>query len=256
METTISLGSSIIASTLTYPVDIIKTKYQTTNNQSIPSIIKNIYSKGGYRGFLRGLSPHLTTYPIFWGVFFNVKKRGSISLFNKDHVYKNKMVNSLYASGVASLVANPLFVIKTRVQTETAKRCYTDIVGNMFRKEGIRSFYKGMSATLSNNTKLCGQMPLYDFLRVKTDSSVIASLSAKLTCSSIFYPFDLVRTTQRVSINKLSMGEAFRNVYIGGGIRGLYKGVILYSCLTGPNFMLMMYFKDMFTTVLNGRNKI
>lgn len=106
-EFAIGTISSVISYGLTYPIDAIKTNYQIANLKQKPSlgdINKLIYMDHyGVRGYYRGFSSILITYPLFWGIFFEAR------------THSNVMV----ASGVASLITNPLFVLKTRFQSVT-----------------------------------------------------------------------------------------------------------------------------------------
>lgn len=210
--------SSIIASSLTYPIDLIKTNYQIANSQTYKpnttEIIKNIYRTGGCPGFYKGVSSTLMTYPLFWGVFFQTKD------------YTNVMV----ASSVASFVTNPLFVLKTRFQTNSNMKYY-HLIDDIYKKEGINGFYKGFRSTLANNTKLWIQFPLYDKIKMELDNNrhnihnrhnniVVASLLSKIISSSIYYPTDLIRTNQRNIKTNVSMFEVSKNIYKSNGVRG------------------------------------
>jgi solute carrier family 25 folate transporter 32 len=158
-------------------------------------------------------------------------------------------VNALLSAGVASTVANPLFVLKTRLQTDILnnKPVYNNYVGsvrNILATEGVRSMFKGLWTTIGSNTKLALQFPFYDYLKDKEYNTFTASIVSKTTVSTLFYPADLIRTNQRDTISRLSFMDAAKKTYKSRGISGLYRGVTLYNLMTGPNFVLMMVFKD------------
>jgi solute carrier family 25 protein 38 len=117
------LISSSLAIYLTQPIDTLKIQYQIskTNNNTIKSIIQNIYHKQGLFGFYKGTTSMLSTYPIFWSIFFEFKNK-KFEFFKNKHT--NNVANTIIASSVASAVANPLFVLKTRKQTAITKGIY------------------------------------------------------------------------------------------------------------------------------------
>lgn len=246
-----SFTSSGLASTIVYPVDLLKTQFQVNQinratGLTVPGLAKNIYRTQGVRGFFRGLPPHLMTYPIFWATYFQVNE---LNLKPFDVQYPNKVVNALLSAGVASTVANPLFVLKTRLQTDILnnKPVYNNYVGsvrNILATEGVRSLFKGLGTTIGSNTKLALQFPFYDYLKDNGYNTFTASILSKTTVSTLFYPADLIRTNQRDTTSRLSFVDAAKKTYRSRGIFGLYRGVLLYNLMTGPNFVLMMVFKD------------
>lgn len=248
-EFIIGLTSSFLASATVYPVDVVKTQYQVSK-LPVKNIVSNIIKTDGVYGFYRGLPPHLMTYPIFWGVYFQTDK---YKLNISNHQYVNKVASSLFASTVASTVANPLFVIKTRLQTENLKSTksittYSGMVRNIYRFEGVPGYFKGLYSTVLGNSKLAIQFPLYDYINEKTGSVVVSSLLAKTVSSTILYPTDLIRVQQRDSIKKMTIVDISKTIFKERGISGFYRGCLLYNMVSVPNFVLLMVFRDMFNS--------
>ena len=252
MEFISSYVSSLIASAIVYPIDVIKTQYQVSNiNKGLQTnsyqLTKKLYIDNGMNGFFRGLTPNLLTYPIFWATFFQTKK---LDYKPTGYEYVDKCYMAFLSSGVASTIANPLFVFKTRMQTNNLNNNinanYIVLVKSMYNNEGLSSFMKGLGPTLANNSKLVIQFPLYDYLKTKNDSVFLSSLISKTLASTIFYPFDLIRINQRESVSKLSFIDATKKVYYGTiknskpTFLNFYKGVVLYNFVTAPNFIIMM----------------
>jgi hypothetical protein len=256
MEFLISSSSSIISSSVVYPIDLVKTQFQRTritqSNITVNKLILQLFNKRGPLGFYRGMTSHLLTYPIFWGVYF---QSSSIDVNVSEYKYCNKFIKSMIGSSIASGITNPLFVIKTRLQLENRHNInrisYPSLIRYIYNNEGVFGFTKGLKSTLINNTKLGLQFPLYDYLMEYINNVFLSSGLAKITASSIYYPFDIVRTNQRDSNIRLSITEALRKIYINNGIRGFYKGVMLYNLVTGPNFIIMMILKEYLTSMLN-----
>lgn len=261
MEFIISSTSSVLSSTLVYPIDVIKTQYQVANinqknQQNAIQMARYINKTQGLIGFYKGLGPNLMTYPLFWGFYFEMRK---VNYQPTGYLYPDKIFMSFISGVGATTLVNPFYVMKVRIQTEILHQRYKNnqsslyhiLVKNIYQKEGIIGFYKGWSTTQLNNIKLGIQLPFYDYLKEKTDSTIISSMVAKLSASTVFYPFDLVRTNQRDSINKIRVIDCLRDIYQKEGIRGLYRGVGLYNLMTGPNFIFMMYFKDLIISLMD-----
>jgi solute carrier family 25 folate transporter 32 len=240
-EFTIGTVSSIISYSLTYPIDAIKTNFQIANLKQKPvisDVVKQIYSTHGIRGYYRGISSTLITYPLFWGIFFQT----------------NAQTNVFVASTAASLFTNPLFVLKTRFQSMShnhqltnQRLSYFNLTKNIYQNEGIGGFFKGFGSSVANNTKLWIQFPLYDEMNKRTNNVVVSSMVAKIASATIYYPTDLIRTNQRNLKESKSMLEVGKSIYKANGIKGFYSGVLLYNLISIPAFVVMMSCRDYFT---------
>lgn len=150
-------------SIITNPIWVIKTRMISTERStpgaysSIIDGIKSIYQKEGIIGYYRGLLPAL----------FNVGQ-GAVQLSLYD-IIKRHMINQhidktdeqlttfqyFYASSLSKMVSTvmfyPLQVVRSRLQvvsTSNKLKSATAMSLQMFHNEGIRSFYKGLSANL------------------------------------------------------------------------------------------------------------
>lgn len=195
-EFVLSSASSFIASIVTYPVDAIKTNHQIAlynQKSSVPSVIKNMYAQGGAKSFYKGISGTIITAPVFWGIFFQTKDNIKI---NTAYPIINNATSSFIASSSASLITNPLYVLKTRFQSsvfqnqslrsrkqledvtkniilgkhqtsltiDSSTTSYLSLCKNILHREGFSGFFKGYMSTVTNNTKYCIQFPLYDHI--------------------------------------------------------------------------------------------
>lgn len=245
-------ASSAMAYTIVYPIDVVKVQYQcqvTTVKFSAQELIRNIIKEQGVKGFYKGYCANLFTYPIFWGAYFESSK----------YLNFNPVMNTFVAACIGSAISNPFFVAKVRCQTEILKGKkynYRSLAHNIYRNEGMLGFFKGYPMTAINNTKLCIQMPLAKYLELKitdkkNDSSMTKNLKvgsgaavAKLSTSLITYPCDLIRNIQRDTESKLKMFKLMERIYKTSGVPGFYRGMILYTAVTLPNFVLMMMIKS------------
>jgi hypothetical protein len=218
-----TLTASVTSSVIVYPIDVLKTRYQLNNNKSLINHIRelNIY---------KGLSYHLLTYPTFWSIYLPIRE---LNIINTNHKVVDSVSNSILPSVVACLISNPFFVLKTRNQSGHCNNTVLSIIKN----EGYKSLLKGYVTTLTSNVKLGIQLPMYDFFNKKLDSTVYASILSKVITSSVFYPFEYMRVLQRNTSSSHSMYSILYNT----PIRQLYRGVCLYTLMTTPNFVMMMY---------------
>ena len=227
---------------VTQPIDVIKTNYQLSRvsgpKSTSSNIVKDIWRARGVRGFYSGLGPNMSTYPIFWSVYF-----GSAQIMSdktvSNHKYVDKFVKS-YGSGIiASTLANPLFVLKVRAQNIERKSNMMEIIRQTNRL-GYQAYFRGLGPTYLNNLRLAFQFPMYDYIKDNSGSVFVASIGSKVVSSSMLYPLDLIRVNQRNSDVRMGMWDVGKNIYMRNGFRGLYRGVVLYNLVSTPNFVIMM----------------
>jgi len=269
MDFLIGFAANVISTTLVNPIDVIKTRYQVNNlngvRQSVPQLIKDIYNINGPRGFYRGLLPNISTYPIFWSIFFGLKGTGlkdykffnspsneyiNHTLYNK---YANKSISTLISASIASTITNPIFVVKTKLQTipDSSTISISGVARNLYKEEGYFAYFRGLNATLLNNSKLCIQFPMIDYFKEKYEmNSFTAALIARTSMTALFYPLDNIRTNQRNSV-RMSLFDVSKQIYRNYGLIGFYRGVLLYSMTSTPNFVIMVTIKELLEEYLN-----
>lgn len=237
--------SNALAAVIVHPADVIKTNFQTDVKRGIrrpvSQIIKSVWKGQRFFGFYRGLAPQLSTYPMFWMSYHSLGRHfKKIKLTEND--FANKTIASYLSAGVSSALTNPFFVIKTNMQVKD-KPSVTKTISKLYQQNGVRSFYKGLPATLINNSKLAIQFPISDHLQQDMGYSVgLAAFIAKASTTSVFYPLDLIRVMQR-NAQGLTILNAAKIIYKQGGCRGFYRGVLLYNCVSTPSFVLMEIFR-------------
>ena len=275
----VSSISSILASTILHPIDVVKTQYQIMafnpakygSAISVKNLINNI-NKGGPSCFYRGLSANLISYPLFWGIYFQIS---TIPLMNNKYtqiVYIDKAISSFGCAILSSIIVNPFFVLSTRKKTglmmdtnlvqivagksvpigNTSNSTYLKMISQIYREESYGGFMKGLGATVVNNSKFLVQFPLYDYIYEKTKNPFYASIIGKTISTLIFYPCDLIRTNQRNSPTNITFINAIKTMYQDHYktkqsrflLCRYYNGVFLYGLTTIPNFVLMMLFRD------------
>jgi hypothetical protein len=170
------------------------------------------------------------------------------------------MTHVFIASCVASLVVNPLFVLKTRFQTtavltDAPQVTYRRLIQNIASGEGVRGFFKGNLVAQVKNTQMVIQMPLFDYLQtaewnplgssnfVMIDRTFVSGVIAKTVASCvIYYPIDSIRTNIRNEVKTQSLYNTIQQIYgRPGGIINFYRGVGVYWISAVPTFGIIMY---------------
>ncbi|KAF5840764.1 mitochondrial carrier domain-containing protein, partial [Dunaliella salina] len=155
-------------------------------------------------------------------------------------------------AGVATLlVTNPLWVVKTRMQTQNLqlnigkglrKPHYTGTFNALLRisrEEGVKGLYSGLAPSLFGILHVAIQFPLYEFSKAhiaehkKSNSDtlsaselVFASAVSKMVASTATYPHEVVRSYMHVSGSGPLQGllEGCRTIFREDGMKGFYRG--------------------------------
>ena len=132
---------------------------------------------------------------------------------------------SVGAGAMNVAVTNPLWVIKTRLQTQTMPAEYRmhhnhptnysgtlDAFRTMLRKEGWRGLYAGFAPSLIGIAHVAIQFPLYEALKHEVTAArrcrtedlpatdlVLLSSAAKMVASTATYPHEVIRSQMHVS---------------------------------------------------------
>ncbi|KAF5024785.1 hypothetical protein F66182_3129 [Fusarium sp. NRRL 66182] len=199
---------------VTCPLDVIKTKlqaqggYATLNKgrhvghpklyNGLVGSAKVIWREEGIRGLYRGLGPIVMGYLPTWAVWFTVynKSKGYISqYYDNSHIVN--FWSSIIAGASSTIVTNPIWVIKTRLMSQSNIRHHTqdhhssyypkatstptarptlhdwhyrstlDAARKMYTSEGLVSFYSGLTPALLGLSHVAVQFPTYEYLKTK-----------------------------------------------------------------------------------------
>lgn len=191
----------------------------------------------GPRGLFKGLNIALVNVPLFLGIYWysyeNMKK-----YLNTHYDLPLPLLHIASATSsafVADCVSNPLWVVRTRLQTEylhstlathhpdsastSATTSVFTMARNIYTKEGVRAFYKGLTASFLGLPHVAIQFPLYEHFKAKAkerrqelnpspvNSTVLpsedfshhpidimlSSIMAKVIAISITYPHEVIR---------------------------------------------------------------
>lgn len=270
------VGSGSLASIVCAPLDLLRTRMQVSgglqNGSTNPKIIKSmreIYASDGFRGCFRGLGATLATVPAFWGLYFPMYeslKRQFMELSSTygdgghNHHALVHLSSAMCAGAVADIVCNPMFVVRTRMQTEAlhyfqvpaAERKPHGVmrtVLGLYNEGGVPIFWRGLTASLLGLFHVGIQFPVYERLKAEArkrspgeeESAVdllIASGLSKMAAATITYPHEVIRS-RMMDARGASAGknifDTMRFIVKKEGYAGLYTGLKVSLLRVVPN---------------------
>ncbi|KAI0024196.1 folate transporter/carrier [Xylariomycetidae sp. FL0641] len=198
---------------VTCPLDVIKTKLQAQGGFQAVSKGRHvghhkvysglmgtagvIWKEEGIRGMYRGLGPIILGYLPTWAVWFTVYNKSKHFMADRkvESQFLTNFCSSIVAGASSTVVTNPIWVIKTRLMSQSSSgynrqmsmfpragntptsrptidspwhyRSTLDAARKMYTSEGIGSFYSGLTPALLGLSHVAVQFPAYEFLRMK-----------------------------------------------------------------------------------------
>jgi solute carrier family 25 folate transporter 32 len=307
------VGSGAMASIVCAPLDLVRTRMQVlgglasatpknTSTLSHPMIshggivqtLRGIYLRDGFKGCFRGLGATMATVPAFWGLYFPLyeeTKRELHHLYlssqttaqqnqnnNGDEVSNRvppqvHMVSAIMAGAAADVVCNPMFLVRTRMQTEAlhymelppSDRVPHNLRGTISAiwKEGKGSpfiFWRGMTASLMGLSHVAIQFPVYEWFKAEargrsetneesTLDLLVSSGASKMCASMITYPHEVIRSRMMDARGPMGVGivGTFQRILRDEGPRAFYAGlhvsllrVVPNCCITFMSYELIL----------------
>lgn len=249
---------------------------------SVYRAIADIIKEDGFRGCFRGLGATLATVPLFWGIYFPLYeelKRELHGRYNRaygiGHVHGRggaavanggqcpavvHMGSAILAGAVADFVCNPMFLVRTRMQTEALhyfeqpliERRPHGVIGtirNLYAEGGIPVFWRGLTASLMGLSHVAIQFPVYEFLKAeaRADSPtgeetasdlLLASGIAKMCASLVTYPHEVIRSRMMDARGPHAGKNVFataKRIVGNEGYGSLYTGIHVSLLRVVPN---------------------
>ncbi|KAJ8444002.1 hypothetical protein Cgig2_020848 [Carnegiea gigantea] len=274
--------AGVLAATFVCPLDIIKTRLQVHGNPKIGigapkgrvsfgsgsvlvSSLAQMFHKEGLRGMYRGLSPTILALLPNWAVYFTVYEQLKNHLGSDDGNQLSLGANVIAASGAgaATIIAiNPLWVVKTRFQTQGMRagmapyKSTFSALRRIAQEEGIRGLYSGLVPALAGISHVAIQFPIYEqvkgYLASRDEAAVgklpaydvlVASSVSKMCASTLTYPHEVVRSRlqeqgHRSEKRYTGVGDCIRKILQQEGIPGFYRGCATNLLRTTPAAMI------------------
>uniref|UniRef100_A0A7S2K0U6 Mitochondrial carrier protein n=1 Tax=Leptocylindrus danicus TaxID=163516 RepID=A0A7S2K0U6_9STRA len=284
-------ASGIISSVLCAPLDLVKTRLQVQGSlaaaagnsaeMTTAQMFADIIKHDGYMGCFRGLTPTLSCVPVFWGIYFPLYEYSKRTIMNQIYYEKPKqkepvlvhVASAICAGMVADVLCNPMFLVRTRMQTESmhqflerrhehnvsarnhahARLTMRQTIMTLYQ-EGNRSiwiYWRGLTASLLGLSHVAIQFPVYEYLKSEARHRnpnhkeqpldlLLASGCSKVTACFVTYPHEVVRSRMmdlRGDVG-MSMLDTVRLVLREEGIKGLYRGLNVSLIRVVPNCCL------------------
>ncbi|XP_030471810.1 nicotinamide adenine dinucleotide transporter 1, chloroplastic-like [Syzygium oleosum] len=262
-----------IAATFVCPLDVIKTRLQVhgvpTGHKGsiIITSLQNIIKQEGVKGLYRGLSPTILALLPNWAVYFTVyeKLKGLVHSHddNGNQVSTGANIIAAAGAGVATaLTTNPLWVVKTRLQTQGMRpdvvpyASVPSALRRIAREEGLRGLYSGILPSLVGISHVAIQFPAYEKIKcyiAKKDNTTVDQLSpgsvaiassiSKLLASIMTYPHEVVRSRLQeqghgAKVRYMGVIDCVKKVFRKEGIPGFYRGCATNLLRTTPSAVI------------------
>ncbi|KAK1744922.1 mitochondrial carrier protein [Skeletonema marinoi] len=253
------VGSGSLASIVCAPLDLLRTRMQVSGGLEKGSATRKLSNQYGFRGCFRGLGATLATVPAFWGLYFPMYESLKRQFMDLSSTYGDgghnhhalvHLSSAMCAGAVADVVCNPMFVVRTRMQTEAlhyfqvpaAERkphgVARTILG-LYKEGGVPIFWRGLTASLLGLFHVGIQFPVYERLKQKRGSAHLAKKRlSKMAAASITYPHEVIRSRMmdaRGANAGKNIFDTMRFIVKNEGYAGLYTGLKVSLLRVVPN---------------------
>ncbi|CAG5118461.1 unnamed protein product [Candidula unifasciata] len=262
-----------------------RSKYGSRQSRGLIVCLRHIVQTEGVRGLFKGLGPTLVgvapSRAIYFGAYAHSKEALNNVLTPDTHFVH---LCSAVAAGVsAATCTNPIWFVKTRLQLDQkveGKLTCRECIKQIYRQNGIRGFYKGISASYfgvsetvfhlviyeaikahlqqktnhdrqngDGSSKVLGSPEDNDVIAVSKDSFLtsdylkymLAGACSKTFATSLCYPHEVARTRLREEGSRYnSFFQTLYLVFKEEGRAGLYRGLGTQLIRQIPNTAIVM----------------
>eukprot|EP00794_Sanderia_malayensis_P007480 gene7480-8309_t len=277
----------------TCPLDVVQTRFQSTAlkirgansnlasvgvsnvdvnlarpfNGGIFSYMRFIAKTEGLTALYRGLAPNLVGVAPSRAIYFTIYSKskqffGSVGLVAPNSPLVH-MLSAMMASFSTSTLTNPIWFVKTRLQldfrTTGINRRVVSLVSDVYRKEGLKGFYRGLTASYAGASETVLYFVTYERAKeiiAKFHNKPVEELNSvdhvfgaglsKLFATISVYPHEVARTRMRQQLYQADGRDVYTGffqtllrVYREEGRAGLYGGMAAHLLRQVPNTIIM-----------------
>ncbi|KAH9182764.1 hypothetical protein AeNC1_015261 [Aphanomyces euteiches] len=234
-----SLGA-LFACLVLFPLDVAKTKHQastdkTEKKKTTLTIVKKIYDEEGIAGLFVGLGPkaaHTVLQNFFYFYWYSWLK----ALYEKTRgpltTTANLSIGAL-AGAINMTITLPLDVVSTRIQTSDASTSTVELVHQLYKEDGLLSFWKGYIPSLVLVTNPSIFYTIFDRLKLRVarelsamEAFVLAAV-AKSIATIVTYPIIRAKVIMQAEKSKTSSGsmvQVLDRIWQQDGVAGFFQG--------------------------------
>nr|XP_020637647.1 solute carrier family 25 member 33 [Pogona vitticeps] len=256
----------------------------TTVSPGLIRVLKSILEKEGPKSLFRGLGPNLVGVAPSRAVYFACYSKAK-EHFNNIFVPSSNIVHICSAGSAAFItnsLMNPIWMVKTRMQLErrvrgSKQRNTLQCAQYVYRTEGIRGFYRGLTASYAGISETIICFAIYESLKkhvVKDDRlapspsdstdrnstnffGLMAAAAISKGCAScIAYPHEVIRTRLREEGTKYkTFIQTARLVFREEGYLAFYRGLLAQLIRQIPNTAIVLSTYELIVYLLEDRVK-
>ncbi|XP_056095663.1 solute carrier family 25 member 33 [Rhinichthys klamathensis goyatoka] len=245
-------------------------------------VLRSILEKEGPKSLFRGLGPNLVGVAPSRAIYFAAYSK-SKETFNGFFVPNSAVVHissAGFAAFITNSLMNPIWMVKTRMQLERKERGEKKMnalqcARYVYKTEGIRGFYRGLTASYAgiSETMIC--FLIYETLKKylaqsrfttpATDTEkgasdflglMFAAAFAKGCASCIAYPHEVIRTRLREEGSKYKyFFQTARLVAVEEGYAAFYRGLIPQLIRQIPNTAIVLSTYELIVHLLGEPSK-
>ncbi|XP_061839950.1 mitochondrial glycine transporter B-like isoform X1 [Nerophis lumbriciformis] len=240
--------SGTCSTLLFQPLDLVKTRLQTLQNNAKPgspkvgmlSVFVNVIRTENVFSLWKGVSPSFVRcipgVGIYFSTFYSLKQH--FFLDRAPNAWEAVLLGAS-ARSVAGVSMLPFTVIKTRF--ESGYYNYVSVAGalkSVYETEGLRALFSGLTATLLRDAPFSGIYVMFYSQAKKTLPPEVTSsfyvplvnfscgVVAGVMASLVTQPADVVKTHIQVSPSHWSTLDAINYVYKEHGLAGFFRGAV------------------------------
>ncbi|KAJ2082062.1 mitochondrial FAD carrier protein flx1 [Coemansia sp. RSA 988] len=286
------VGGAVVSTAAFHPLDLVKIRLQVDtashNEATLGRAVRaaqHVVRSDGFTGLYRGLAANLAGNSVSWGLYFawytwikNQMAGGQIAetvsgvstLSAGQHLMAGAVAGAL-----TQCIANPLWVVKTRVCTTSRSEpgAYRGLIDGLTRlaaQEGLRGLYKGLAPGLLGVAHGGLQFMAYEEMKKRrahgrwTDGFTSTEYAAMSSSSKVFalaitYPSQVLRSRLQQTPGQTGrgvggaprmsaysgLGDALAKTMRAEGVAGFYKGFgpALLRVLPGNIITFIVYEK-------------
>ncbi len=243
-----------------HPFDSLKVRLQVGRE-----LVHQKYDLAWMKQLYRGVVPPILTTGAMASINFTIYE-ASRSWLNTKYFFaptQNSHLCSVFIAGCTSgafvsLISTPISVIKIQQQVATEKNLVNSII-DIYKKSGIRGFYRGFSTMLvlespGRGVYMCSYETCKSLIayandtqgRAYSDRSVTTSQTSHRILSAalagifswlVVYPFDVVKARVQLDFNRKLYSSTWScavTTWREGGVRAMYRGIVYTLVRAGP----------------------